>query len=35
MVARAHHVLVRRLALLLLAVVAVAIGWRARVVVHR
>ena len=35
MVVHAHNVLVRGLALLLVAVVAAAIGWRARVVLHR
>jgi hypothetical protein len=35
MVVHAHDVLVRALALLLVAVVAAVIGWRARVVVHR
>lgn len=35
MVAHAHDVLVRGLALLLVAVAAAAIGWRARVVTHR
>jgi hypothetical protein len=35
MVVHAHNVLVRGLALLIVAVVAAVIGWRARVVVHR
>lgn len=35
MVAHAHDALVRGLALLLVAAVAAAIGWRVRVVVHR
>jgi hypothetical protein len=35
MVVHAHDVLVRALALLLVAVVSAVIGWRARVVVHR